>query len=135
MRYAYADDQFAVGLAFQKRFEESIAEMQRAEELDPLNPQIAIDACLPLIWKGDRSQALAESEELQRMSPKGWATAFDSALVALGLGDRAGAVSLLEQAYALDSQWLGWLNNDRAFDPLRSGPRFRVLMKKLGFES
>ena len=45
-------------------------------------------------------------------------TPFDNALVALGLGENARAVSLLEQAYALDSQWLGWLKNDRIFDPL-----------------
>lgn len=198
--YAYAHDQFSVGLAFQRRFEESITENRRAAELDPLNPQIAIDACLPLIWQGDRQaamdeakraenldptnffpfftcgcieiqcgyvedaiphllaakskgappfvsawlayaygasrdrrKALAEAEELQRRSRNGRATAFDSALVALGLGDLARAVSLLEQAYALDSQWLGWLNNDRVFDPLRSDSRFCLLLKKLGF--
>jgi hypothetical protein len=42
-------------------------------------------------------------------------------------------VSLLEQAYALDSQWLGWLKNDRIYDPLRSDPRFAELMEKLNF--
>jgi tetratricopeptide (TPR) repeat protein len=34
--YAYAHDQFALGLAFQGRFDESIAEIWRAAELDPL---------------------------------------------------------------------------------------------------
>jgi hypothetical protein len=43
-------------------------------------------------------------------------------------------VSLLEQAHALDSQWLGWLGNDRIFDPLRMARCFRALLKKLGFE-
>jgi len=33
-----------------------------------------------------------------------------------------------------DSQWLGWLKNDRVFDPLRSEERFRALLEKLGFE-
>ncbi len=198
--YAFAHDQFAIGLAFQGRFEESVAESRRAAELDPLNPQIPIDAILALIWQGDcqaamdqvrraadldptfffppfscgwidiqsgkveeaiphfqqaktmgapafvsawlayaygssgdRDRALAEFEDLKQMSLDGRVTPFDSALVALGLGDHARAVSLLEQAYALDSQWLGWLKNDRIFDPLRSDPRFRVLMKKLGF--
>jgi hypothetical protein len=29
--------------------------------------------------------------------------------------------------------WLGWLKNDRIFDPLRSEQRFVALLKKLGF--
>lgn len=83
---------------------------------------------------GDRAAALAERHDLQQMSLNGAVTPFDNALVALGLGDHARAVSYLEQAYALDSQWLGWLKNDQIFDPLRSDPRFTALMTKLHFE-
>jgi hypothetical protein len=59
---------------------------------------------------------------------------FNLALIDLGLGDRERALSYLEQSYAADSQWLGWLNGDRIFDPLRSDPRFVALMKKLRLE-
>lgn len=72
-------------------------------------------------------------EDLKKISLEGVVTPFDNALVALGLGDNASAVSLLEQAYALDSQWLGWFRNDRVFDPLRSDPRLIPLLQKLGF--
>ena len=199
--YAFAHDQFALGLAFQGRYDESIAETRLAAELDPLNPQILIDGIFAFAWQGDfeaakeiakraedldptyffpefsfgwidiqagklsgaiahlqksktmgspafvsawlayaygasgdRDRALAEVEDLKAMSLDGNVTPFDSALVAIGLGDYPRAVSLLEQAYALDSQWLGWLKNDHAFDPLRSDPRFATLMKKLNFE-
>ena len=199
--YAFAHDQFALGLAFTGRYDESIAESTLAAELDPLNPQIFIDSIFALAWQGDyqgakeqarraedldptyffpefsygwidiqagkiedaiphlqrsktmgapafvsawlayaygasgdRDSALAEVEDLTAMSLDGNVTPFDSALVAIGLGDYPRAVSLLEQAYALDSQWLGWLKNDYAFDPLRSDPRFATLMKKLNFE-
>ncbi len=199
--YAFAHDQFALGLAFQGRFEESIAESRRAAELDPLNPQIFVDSIFAHAWQGDyqgareqakrgedidptfffpamsygwieiqagnvekaipylrqsktmgapafvsawlsyaygvtgdRDRALAEVKDLTNMSLNGVVTPFDNALVALGLGEHARAVSLLEQAYALDSQWLGWLKNDRIFDPLRTDPRFGELMKKLAFE-
>jgi TolB-like protein/Tfp pilus assembly protein PilF len=199
--YAFAHDQFALGLAFQGRYEESIAESRLAAELDPLNPQIFIDSIFAHAWQGDfegakdqarraedldptyffpefsygwidiqagrvvdaiphlqrsktmgapafvsawlayaygasgdRERALAEVEDLKAMSLDGTPTPFDTALVALGLGDYPRAVSLLEQAYALDSQWLGWLGNDRIFDPLRQDQRFAVLLKKLNFE-
>jgi len=199
--YAFAHDQFALGLAFTGRYEESIAESRTAAELDPLNPQTALDAIFAHAWKGDyeaameearrageidptfffpvwaygwiaiqegkvedaiepfqqsktmgapafvsaflayvygasgdRARALAEVEDLKAMSLNGVITPFDNALVAIGLGEHARAVSLLEQAYALDSQWLGWLKNDRVFDPLRSDPRFTELLRKLNFE-
>jgi len=37
--------------------------------------------------------------------------------VYIGLGDRERALDCLEQAYGSDSQWMGWLTNDRIFDP------------------
>ncbi len=74
---------------------------------------------------------MAEAEDLKKTSLRGEVTAFNQALVALGLGDRARALDFLEQAYATDSQWLGWLKLDKAFEPLRSEPRFQALLKKL----
>ena len=83
---------------------------------------------------GDRAAAMAELEDLKKRSLRGSPTPFNLALVHLGLGDRARALDCLEKAYASDSQWLGWLKNDKTFDPLRSEPRFVALMKKLKFE-
>ena len=198
--YAFAHDQFSLALAFQGRFEEAIAEADRAGQLDPLNPQIPIDATVGLAFSGkyqeareqarraaeidptyffspvqvgwinlqegriadaipefrkakamdappfvsawlgyayaasgDRTRALAELEDLKRRALNGVVPPFSLALVSLGLGEHARAVSLLEQAYASDSQWLGWLKNDRTFDPLRSDPRFQALIRKLRF--
>jgi len=51
------------------------------------------------------------------------------------LGDHERRVENLEQACADDSQWMGWLDDDRIFDSLRGEPRFMALMKKLGFAS
>jgi TolB-like protein/Flp pilus assembly protein TadD len=199
--YAYAHDQFALGLAFQGRFDESIAASRRAAELDPLNPQIPIDAIFAPAWQGDyaaareqarraaeidptyffphsaygwidieagkvseaipylekakamgsppfvsaflayaygatgdHARAQAELEDLEKLSLQGSVTPFNLALFAIGQGDHGRAISYLEQAYASDSEWLGWLGRDRMFDPLRSDPRFAALMKKLGFE-
>ena len=82
---------------------------------------------------GDRARAMAEIEDLEKMSLHGEVPPFNLAIVYLGLGDRARALDHLERAYASDSQWLGWLKEDRMFDPIRSEPRFAALMRKLRF--
>jgi tetratricopeptide (TPR) repeat protein len=82
---------------------------------------------------GDRPRAMAELKDLEKRSLRGEVLPFNLAVVHLGLGDHQRALDYLERAYAADSQWLGWLNKDRMFDPLRSEPRFMALLKTLRF--
>ena len=198
--YAFAHDQFGLGLAFQGRFDEALAEGKRAAELDPLSPQIPLDNSIAFMFRGnyeaakhqakraeeldptfffpqfeygwlaieagkfadaiapikkakglgapafvtawlayayaasgDRAHAMSEVEELKKVSLNGEVTAFNLAVVELGFGNHQRAIDDLERAYASDSQWMGWLNKDRMFDPLRADPRFVALMKKLKF--
>jgi len=82
---------------------------------------------------GDYARAKSELEETRALSFNGEVTPFNLALFSPGEGDHARAIGYVELAYASDSQWLVWLKNDRALDPLRAGPRFSALMTKLGF--
>jgi tetratricopeptide (TPR) repeat protein len=82
---------------------------------------------------GDRPRAMAELEELKKKSARGKVLPFNQALVYLGIGNRKRALDCLEEAYASDSQWMGWLKADRIFDPLHGEPRYLALMKKLNF--
>jgi hypothetical protein len=52
-------------------------------------------------------------------------------MIYLGLGDKRWALDGLEKAYEVRSPWLPILKVDRAFDPLRSEPRFIELLKKV----
>lgn len=199
--YAFAHDQFGLGLSFQGRLDEAFSEGKRASELDPLSPQIPMDNLIGLTWQGkyqaamdaarrsveldaayffphwaygwiniqkgnvkeaipefqkaiamespafvtawlgyaygasgDRANAMAAMEELKKTSLHGYVPAFNLAIVYLGLGDRGHALKYLEDAYASDSQWMGWLKQDKIFDPIRSEPRFVALIKKLRFQ-
>ncbi len=116
------------------KVKDAIPELQKAKAME--SPAF-VSAWLAYAYGayGDRARAAAEAEELKKKSLRGVVTAFNQALVSLGVGDRARAMDHLEQAYAADSQWLGWLKYDHAFDPLRSEPRFVALLKKLNFTS
>ncbi len=198
--YAFAHDQFALALAFTGRFDESVAESRRAAELDPLSPQVLIDATIaPMFQKnflaakdlarksaeldptyffpvmvegwadieagkfseavapirkattmgappfvtaylaythgaaGDRASAMAALEALKKMSKGGQVLPFNLALVYLGLGDHSRTLDNLELALKGDSQMMAWIGRDAMFDPIRSEPRFKTLMKKLNF--
>jgi TolB-like protein/Tfp pilus assembly protein PilF len=56
--YAFAHDQFGMALAFVGRLDEGIAEGKRAAELDPLSPQILIDASITYLYRKDTVSAI-----------------------------------------------------------------------------
>jgi len=75
--YAFAHDQFGLGLAFQGRLDESTAESRRAAELDPLNPQVPLDAIFALAWQG---QYPAAREQVKRAADRGGSRATGSSI-------------------------------------------------------
>jgi hypothetical protein len=50
-----------------------------------------------------------------------------------GLGDHDKAMSFLNEAYRIKSSNLATIQTDPLLDPLRSDPRFQVLLHKVGF--
>ena len=56
--YAYAHDKFGLALALEGRLDEAVAEGKRAAELDPLSPEILVDAIFALAWQGKYQAAM-----------------------------------------------------------------------------
>ena len=71
--YAFAHNQFGMALGFQGRFDDAIAEGARAIELDPLSPQILVDATLPFIFERNAEGAKALARRAAELDP---ATSF-----------------------------------------------------------
>jgi TolB-like protein len=67
--YAFAHDQFGLGLAFQGRLDEAIAEGKRAAELDPLSPQIPLDNSIALMFQGSYEAAKAQARRASQLDP------------------------------------------------------------------
>jgi eukaryotic-like serine/threonine-protein kinase len=81
---------------------------------------------------GNRAEAGKVLSELDSLSRSQFVTAYGVALVHTGLGNRERAFQWLDKAVDQRTHWLVWLNRDRRWDPLRSDPRFRALVRRVG---
>jgi eukaryotic-like serine/threonine-protein kinase len=120
--YAYAHDQFGMGLAFQGRLEEAIAEGGRAADLDPLSPQIPLDATLAFAWKGEFGAARQLVRRASDLDPTFFMGPFIAGWIELQAGRVEDAVAQFRKAEAMGapafvSAWLAYAHGasgDRA---------------------
>jgi TolB-like protein/Flp pilus assembly protein TadD len=101
--YAFAHDQFALALAFQGRFDESIAESRRAAELDPQNPQIPIDSIFAWIWKGDYQAAKKQARRSAELDPTFFFGPLAEGWIDIEAGKPSDAIPHIQQAKAMES--------------------------------
>jgi tetratricopeptide (TPR) repeat protein len=80
---------------------------------------------------GERAQAKGVLDELSALSRQRYVSPLDIAIVYTGLGDRNSAFQWLEKAYQERTMRIQELP-DPIFDSLRSDPRFRDLMRRIG---
>ena len=69
--------------------------------------------------------------ELQEASKRAYVPPWAIAYVYTGLGDRGRAIEWLEKAYQERSTSEIFLVADPGFDPLRSDPRFKALLRHM----
>jgi serine/threonine-protein kinase len=101
--YAFAHDQFAMALAFTGRFEESIAEGKRAAELDPLSPQILIDATMAYIFKKDFGGGYSLARRAGELDPNYFFPVMTEGWIKLESRDFGAAIPFLEKAAKMDA--------------------------------
>ena len=115
------------------KFNEAITELQKARAMDS-PPYVAGWLGYAYAKSGERTKAEATITELNQTSSRRYVSAYLTAIIYLGLGDKQRALDGLEKAYEARDWFLLSLKMNRAFDPLRSEPRFIALTKKLNFE-
>jgi TolB-like protein len=120
--YAFAHDQFALGLAFQGRLDESIAEARRAAELDPLSPQIPLDAIFAHAWQGNYQAAKDQARRSAQLDPTFFFPPWANAWIDIQAGKVGDAIPEFRKSKAMDSPafvsaWLAYAygaSGDRA---------------------
>ena len=85
------------------RFDESLAEMRRAAQLDPLSAGIAGDASLPLIFKERYEAAKEQSRKALELEPSFYLGQYNLGWTDVEAGKFKEAIPELEKAKAMDS--------------------------------
>ncbi len=101
--YAFAHDQWALSLGCEGRFDESITEGKRAEELDPLDPAIAVDNTLALTGTGEFQAGKAEARRGAELDPTFFFPQMQFGWIDLQQGNLRAAIPELEKAAAMEA--------------------------------
>jgi TolB-like protein/lipoprotein NlpI len=116
----------------QGRYNEALAEFTQTGELRNWQPTLAGLGFLYGIWgkRDDASRVLEELNALPRQNR--YRTSYAVALVYCGMGDKDATFRWLEEAYRERSHWLVWLKTDPRWNSVRSDPRFKDLVRRVG---
>jgi DNA-binding winged helix-turn-helix (wHTH) protein/TolB-like protein len=116
------------------RHREALAELQTAVTLSGGSPLMKGTLGVGYALAGDRAAAEGTLAELTKLRAESYASALDLADIHAALGDREQAFRWLDQAAAERSFHLIYLKVWPELDPLRSDPRFKALVLRLGLQ-
>jgi Tfp pilus assembly protein PilF len=111
------------------RYEEAIAISSKPGSDDPYLLAATGHAYALL---GKRAEAQKMIERLKEQSTQRYVPPDIIAKIYIGLGEKEQALDWLEKSYEDREDALIWLNSDPLFDDLRSEPRFRDLVRRVG---
>ena len=114
--------------------EEAIPVLEKALSVSNRSPGVIGVLVRAYAHAGRRADALRLLAELKRRKEAGYVPAAAFVNAYLGLGDNDEAFAWLEQGYREQSNILQWLKVHPYFDPLRSDPRFKDLVRRVGLE-
>jgi TolB-like protein/DNA-binding winged helix-turn-helix (wHTH) protein/Tfp pilus assembly protein PilF len=118
-----------------KMYREAIAELEKAVNLSDRTDDAAVASLGKVLGDSGRKQEARNLlEELKERSEHHYISPYLIALVQIGLGERDEAIASLEQGYTNRDQWMMYLKVDPRMDDLRSDPRFKDLLRRVGLE-
>lgn len=119
--------------AFQEKYAEALAELDNVRQW--ATPGVQATHAYILARAGRGKEAVAMLNELEQRSHREYVNPVDLARVHVALRDRNNAFALLAKACAASDSHLLWgLIMEPLFDPLRSDPRFKILLRCMHLE-
>ncbi len=116
----------------QQHYQQGLAEYRQSFEISRTNSTKSWLAYAYAV-AGQPREARALLRQLEAAAKKQWLSPVYLARVHIGLGELAEALKYLNQAYVAQSDHLVHISVDPVYDPLRNAPRFRDLLRAVGF--
>ena len=126
-----------LGLVYaeQGKLDEAIIELQKVRQIVGEKSSYGLGALGYVYAKaGKKDEAHNVLERLLEFSKQGYSMSVGIASVYTGLGDKDGAFEWLEKAYLERDGQLGYLKTRPTWQNLRSDPRYKALIDKIGFD-
>ena len=131
--FAVAHYQLGQALEQKHRHDEAIAEFRRAMDLSGGNTTFESNLANAYAVSGRKEEAMKIVKDLESRRSQSSATDASIALIYVGLGDNDQAMIWLNKAY--QARFNPSILMRPAFDPLRSGPQFQDLLRRIGLPS
>jgi len=112
-------------------FTEAISNMKRAVTLSPFNQELSWMLGHAYAMAGKTEEARKIIDDLHRLAKIQYVQPYGFALIHVGLEENDAALEWLEKAYQDRNGWMPLLQVEPRFDPLRSDPRFQVLLRRM----
>ena len=119
-------------LSLMGKYDLAVEALQRARELGGELPSLMSALGEVLARAGRRAEALGVLRELEALSQARWVPASCFAILHVGLGDHAASLTYLEAATDARELAVTALRVHPLYDPLRSEPRFKRLLVRIG---
>ncbi len=125
-----------LGVAYREKrmFRESIAAHRRAVELSGGSPLMLGWLGLALAKSGNVEEAQALLERLHEIAAKAYVPPTSFAWIHIGLGEMDSAFEWMDRAIDTRDDMIMAIKNYAFFDPIRSDPRYLVLLRKMNLE-
>jgi TolB-like protein/DNA-binding winged helix-turn-helix (wHTH) protein/Flp pilus assembly protein TadD len=131
--FSAAHNQLAQGYLAKHMYAEAIAELQKAIQLSGDSPIFTANLARAYVAANRKADAMDLLNDLKLSSVPGFPLAAEIAMVYTALGDKDQAMTWLEKGY--EERFNPGVLLRPCFDPLRSDPRFKDLVRRIGLPS
>jgi tetratricopeptide (TPR) repeat protein len=126
---------WCLGYAYWQKgtLEEAIAAYERGVGLNPGDLRVKAHLAMVYADAGDKARAQQILEEFKQKARREYVPGVALAWAHMAVSDLDGAFASMDEMYDQRDPELLWMNAHVIHDGLRSDPRFRELMRKIGF--